>query len=112
VPRPSSGAATHAAQPLSPLSLPPAQERNRFTKDGVLVVTSTRHRTQAQNVEDALEKLQEMLDAAAVAVTPKEIDPEAAKRVKKAVDAGRERRLQDKKKEGSRKQERSRRDWD
>ena len=91
---------------------PHTQERNRFTKDGVLVVTSTRHRTQAQNVEDALEKLQEMLDAAAVAVTPKEIDPEAAKRVKKAVDAGRERRLQDKKKEGSRKQERSRKDWD
>ncbi|GFH31070.1 RF_PROK_I domain-containing protein, partial [Haematococcus lacustris] len=39
------------------------EEKNRFTKEGVLVITSQKHRTQAQNIEDALDKLQAVLDA-------------------------------------------------
>lgn len=53
-----------------------------------------------------------MLDAAVVAVTPKEIDPETVKRVKAQIKAAKEVRLQDKKKDGARKKERSRRDFD
>lgn len=64
-------------------------EKNRFTKESgggaVLVVSASRHRTQRANLDDALEKLQAMLDAAVEAVTPRESDPEAAKRVAKAL---------------------------
>lgn len=87
-------------------------EKNRFTKEGVLVITSTRHRTQAQNLDDAMQKLQEMLDRAVEAVTPKEVDPEAQKRVKRAIEAGHRRRLDDKKKDGAKKAMRRSRDFD
>jgi peptidyl-tRNA hydrolase ICT1 len=40
-----------------------------------------------QNIDDALAKLQEIVDAAVLAVTPKEIDPETIKRVKDKCDA-------------------------
>lgn len=36
-----------------------------------------------QNMDDALQKLQEIIDAAVEAVTPKEADPETIARVKK-----------------------------
>jgi peptidyl-tRNA hydrolase ICT1 len=36
----------------------------------------------SQNIDDALDKLQAVLDAAVEAVTPKEADPETIKRVK------------------------------
>ncbi|KAF8072522.1 MRPL58 [Scenedesmus sp. PABB004] len=87
-------------------------EKNRFTKDGTLFLTSTRHRTQSQNLDDCLGKLQAMLDAGVDAVTPKEVDPETIKRVKAAIKAGNERRLDGKKKEGKKKAERRRRDFD
>ncbi|GFR42141.1 hypothetical protein Agub_g2988 [Astrephomene gubernaculifera] len=87
-------------------------EKNRFTSEGVLVVQSQRHRTQSQNFDDALSKLQDILDRAVEAVTPKEVDPETIKRVKANIKAGHERRLDAKKKDSSRKKERSRRDWD
>ncbi|KAJ9516564.1 hypothetical protein QJQ45_015259, partial [Haematococcus lacustris] len=87
-------------------------EKNRFTKEGVLVITSQKHRTQAQNIEDALDKLQAVLDAALDAVRPKEVDMDTVKRVKQNIKAGHERRLNDKKRESTRKKERSRRDFD
>ncbi|GIL90888.1 hypothetical protein Vretimale_17146 [Volvox reticuliferus] len=87
-------------------------EKNRFTSDGVLVMQSQRHRTQAQNLDDALAKLQEIIDRAVVEVTPKEADPETIKRVKAQIKAGKEKRLEAKKKDSMRKKERSRRDWD
>lgn len=63
-------------------------EKNRFTKENgggaIIVVSASRHRTQRANLDDALAKLQAMLDAAVEAVTPRESDPEAAKRVAKA----------------------------
>lgn len=87
-------------------------EKNRFTKEGVLVMTSTRHRTQSQNLDDCLSKLQAMIDAAVEAVTPKEVDPETVKRVKAAIKAGNERRLDTKKKDSKKKTERRRKDFD
>lgn len=87
-------------------------EKNRFTKDGTLFLTSTRHRTQSQNLDDCLAKLQAMLDAGVEAVTPKEVDPETIKRVKANIKAGNERRLDTKKRESKKKAERRRRDFD
>jgi len=40
---------------------------HRLTKDGVLVITAQRHRTQARNREEAREKLIELIRRAAVA---------------------------------------------
>lgn len=87
-------------------------EKNRFTSDGVLVMQSQRHRTQAQNLDDALAKLQEIIDRAVEYVTPKEADPETIKRVKAQIKAGKEKRLDAKKKDSMRKKERSRKNWD
>lgn len=48
----------------------------------------------SDNVEDALEKLQEMLDDAWKAVQPIEEDPEKAKEIQKQLERGNKRRLQ------------------
>ncbi|MED6182726.1 hypothetical protein PIB30_031369 [Stylosanthes scabra] len=45
-------------------------EKNRINKDGELVISSTRTRTQKGNIEDALAKLQEIIDAAAYVPPP------------------------------------------
>jgi ribosome-associated protein len=43
----------------------------RLTRDGVLVITAQRHRTQERNRDDALERLVALIRAAAVAPTPR-----------------------------------------
>jgi ribosome-associated protein len=43
----------------------------RMTADGVLVITAQRHRTQAQNRNDARERLVELIRRAAAAPTPR-----------------------------------------
>jgi ribosome-associated protein len=43
----------------------------RLTRDGVLVITAQRHRTQERNRDDALERLVELIRAAAVRPTPR-----------------------------------------
>jgi ribosome-associated protein len=43
----------------------------RLTRDGVLVITAQRHRTQERNREDALTRLVELIRAAAVRPTPR-----------------------------------------
>jgi ribosome-associated protein len=43
----------------------------RLTRDGVLVITAQRHRTQERNRDDALERLVELIRAAAVRQTPR-----------------------------------------
>jgi peptidyl-tRNA hydrolase ICT1 len=40
-------------------------------------------RCRSQNLDDALGKLQEMIQRAVEAVTPKEVDPEVVKRVQR-----------------------------
>src|ERR1700760_5003541 len=43
----------------------------RLTRDGVLVITAQRHRTQERNRQDALDRLIELLREAAIAPTPR-----------------------------------------
>jgi ribosome-associated protein len=61
----------------------------RLTREGVLVITAQRHRTQERNRQDALDRLLELIRRAAVAP--------ARRRATKPTAASRERRLQSKK---------------
>eukprot|EP00899_Mesostigma_viride_P010103 jgi/Mesvir1/19094/Mv12845-RA.1 len=45
-------------------------ERNRINKDGDLIVSSTRFRNQRENIDDALQKIQAMIDEAAYIPPP------------------------------------------
>ena len=65
----------------------------RLSKDGVLVITAQRHRTQERNRRDALDRLVSLLARAAVAP--------AARRATKPTAGSHERRLQSKKRRGS-----------
>jgi ribosome-associated protein len=62
---------------------------NRLTKDGVLVITAQRHRTQERNRDDALARLIDLVRRAAVSPTPR--------RATRPTVAGRARRLESKK---------------
>ena len=85
-------------------------ERNRMNGEGELVVNSSRHRTQKQNFEDALEKLQAMIDAAAVPPTgPSEA---TIGKMKSLAKRSNQQRLEDKKRESGRKAERRSKDYD
>ena len=57
-------------------------QANRITNSGELVVTSSRHRRQKQNLDDALSKMQSFIDDAVLAVAPKEANPEKEKKMK------------------------------
>ena len=61
----------------------------RLTNDGVLVITAQRHRTQARNRDDALERLTDLIRRAAV--------PPKLRRQTKPTKASRERRIEGKK---------------
>lgn len=87
-------------------------EANRVNSAGELVVQSDRTRTQKGNLEDALRKLQVMIDAAVVKVTPKEKNPEKEKRVKKLKAKAKERRLDNKKRHSQKKSLRRQKDFD
>lgn len=65
----------------------------RLTRDGVLVITAQRHRTQARNRDDALDRLIQLIRSAAVAPRPR--------RATKPSRAGRERRIEAKKRRAS-----------
>jgi ribosome-associated protein len=65
----------------------------RMTKDGVIVITAQRHRTQERNRQDALDRLIEMIREATVAPTPR--------RATKPTKASKERRLESKKRRAS-----------
>jgi ribosome-associated protein len=57
---------------------------SRLTKDGVLVITAQRHRTQERNREDALARLVELIRKAAVPPTPRvKTRPTAAARARR-----------------------------
>jgi ribosome-associated protein len=62
---------------------------SRLTRDGVLVITAQRHRTQPRNRDDALQRLIEMIRQAAVAP--------AKRRPTRPTKASRERRIEGKK---------------
>jgi ribosome-associated protein len=62
---------------------------SRLTGDGVLVITAQRHRTQARNRDDALDRLIDLIRRAAIPPTPR--------RPTKPTAASRERRIEGKK---------------
>jgi ribosome-associated protein len=68
----------------------------RLTRDGVLVITAQRHRTQARNRDDALDRLVDLIRRAAT--------PPAPRRATKPTRASRERRIEGKKHRGGIKQ--------
>lgn len=94
-------------------------ERNRINKDGELVISSTRTRTQKGNVEDALaklqvftrllKKLQEIIDQASYVPPPP--SEETIKRINKLAAAGEEKRLNKKKAQSDKKAFRRTRDF-
>ncbi|XP_024984890.1 peptidyl-tRNA hydrolase ICT1, mitochondrial-like isoform X1 [Cynara cardunculus var. scolymus] len=70
-------------------------EKNRINKDGELVISSTKTRTQKGNIQDALEKLQEIIDAACYVPPPP--SEEQVKKITKLAAISESRRLQGKK---------------
>src|SRR5215216_4073825 len=57
---------------------------SRLTKDGVLVITAQRHRTQERNRDDALTRLIDLIRRAAIAPTPRRpTRPTAAARARR-----------------------------
>ncbi|KAI3727523.1 hypothetical protein L6452_16139 [Arctium lappa] len=70
-------------------------EKNRINKDGELVISSTRTRTQKGNIEDALEKLQAIIDAASYVPPPP--SEEQVKKITKIAAVAEQKRLQNKK---------------
>lgn len=70
----------------------------RITAEGELVLTSQRYRDQARNIEDCLEKLREMIAAAAVRPKPR--------KATKPTRASKERRMQSKRERTQKKQQR------
>lgn len=81
-------------------------EKKRMNKEGELVITSQRTRSQADNVEDALEKLQDILDAAWLSVQPIEEDPEKKKQLEKQKKIANENRIKEKKQKSDKKKDR------
>jgi ribosome-associated protein len=65
---------------------------SRLTRDGVLIITAQSHRTQERNRADALDRLTELIQAAAVRPIPR--------RPTKPTKASRRRRLDSKKRRG------------
>jgi ribosome-associated protein len=65
---------------------------SRLTRDGVVVIIAQRHRTQARNRQDALDRLIELIRQAAVAPVKR--------RATRPTKASRERRIEGKKRRG------------
>lgn len=70
-------------------------EKNRINKDGEIVISSTRTRTQKGNIEDALQKLQAIIEAASYVPPPP--SEEQKKKIAKIAAAAEQKRLQNKK---------------
>ncbi|GMN32569.1 hypothetical protein TIFTF001_003744 [Ficus carica] len=86
-------------------------EKNRINKDGELVISSTKTRTQKGNIEDALAKLQVIIDAAAYVPPPP--SEEQKKKIAKMAAIGEQKRLKSKKVLSDKKAfRRSRNSWD
>ncbi|KAL7165204.1 hypothetical protein ACSBR2_040978 [Camellia fascicularis] len=86
-------------------------EKNRINKDGELVISSTKTRTQKGNIEDALEKLQAIIDEASYVPPPP--SEEQVKKIAKMAAIGEKKRLQSKKALSEKKAfRRSRESWD
>lgn len=87
------------------------KERNRINKEGQLVLSSQRTRSQGENLLDALHKMQTMLDEAWEAAQPIEEDPAKKKRLEATKKKANAERIRDKKQRSEKKQSR-RGGWD
>ncbi|KAL3499484.1 hypothetical protein ACH5RR_038577 [Cinchona calisaya] len=86
-------------------------EKNRINKDGELVISSTRTRTQKGNIEDALAKLQAIIDEASYVPPPP--SEETMKKITKLAAIEEQKRLDNKKSHSQKKAfRRSRDSWD
>ncbi|CAL0312934.1 unnamed protein product [Lupinus luteus] len=86
-------------------------EKNRINKDGELVISSTKTRTQKGNIDDALAKLQEIIDAASYVPPPP--SEEQKKKIAKMAAIGEHKRLKSKKVLSDKKAfRRSKNSWD
>jgi len=75
------------------------REASRINKEGVLIVTSSKHRTQLRNRDDAMAKLQSILGGAlAAAQPPKPPNAQLVKKIKARARASDQKRLTEKKK--------------
>ncbi|CAH8256071.1 unnamed protein product [Arabidopsis lyrata] len=70
-------------------------EKNRINKDGELVISSTKTRTQKGNIDDALEKLQAIINAASYVPPPP--SEEQKKKIVKLAEKADNKRLKSKK---------------
>ncbi|KAK4740826.1 hypothetical protein SAY87_024414 [Trapa incisa] len=86
-------------------------EKNRINRDGEIVISSTKTRTQKGNIEDALGKLQAIIDAASYVPPPP--SEEQKKKIARMAAIGEQRRLKSKKVLSDKKAfRRSRDSWD
>ncbi|KAG2553363.1 peptidyl-tRNA hydrolase ICT1, mitochondrial-like [Panicum virgatum] len=86
-------------------------EKNRINKDGELVISSTKTRTQKGNIEDALQKIQAIIDAASYVPPPP--TEEQKKKIEKIAAVAERKRLQNKKVLSQKKEfRRNRTSWD
>ena len=80
------------------------REASRITREGELLITSSRFRTRERNLDDAFQKLEETLTRAAI--RPKR------RKATRPTAGSRARRGAEKRRRSERKQERSQRTWD
>ncbi|XP_074317782.1 uncharacterized protein LOC141653819 [Silene latifolia] len=86
-------------------------EKNRINKDGEIVISSTKTRTQQGNIQDCLSKLQAIIDAAAYVPPPP--SEEQKKKISQLAAKSEQKRLQNKKVLSQKKQlRRSKDSWD
>ena len=87
-------------------------EANRINNAGELVVASDKTRTQKGNLEDALRKMQKLIEKAVDRVQPKEPNVEKQQRMKKILAKARERKKEDKKRASEKKASRRQKNFD
>ncbi|KAJ1453950.1 hypothetical protein M885DRAFT_413103, partial [Pelagophyceae sp. CCMP2097] len=81
-------------------------EKNRINKKGELVLASEVHRTQRLNAADALQRLRGLLANAERTAVKAQTAPDRAKRIKSLARSADRGRLDDKKRDGKKKQNR------
>jgi len=90
------------------------REKNRVNNKDELVVASQEHRTQHQNLDEAIEKINTIVLDCAESIIVKECSDEKKKKIKGLKKAYNEKRLDSKKKDGQKKKDRKmpRGGWD
>lgn len=88
------------------------REATRMNKQGELLISSQTTRSQLNNLNDAIERLQDILDAAADTIKPIESDPSKVKQLKKRKAKADKKRLDSKKKHSDKKKMRNKKNWD